>query len=474
MALWTMQRGSGALFRAGIVAVSILLTTVGASLLVGPLTRFVTLPSPPTIPGQGSSSPHQGLDAVRPPSYLAQPNGRGRHFGLDRSPIKHVVILIRENHSFDNLFGLFPGADGATMADVDGTMVPLNRTPIHLAQDLGHSGNSAQAVMDHGKMDRFFRVYNAVQNGVDVADSEYWPDEVPTYYGYARHFALADHFFSTVPASSFPNHYVTITGQWHNTYQNPKIPEFGFYSWGCDADPRTYVEETYQTENSYTRPCFNSPTIADEADDAHVSWRYYAPVAGKFGYIWNAYDEIRHIRYSAQWRTNVLPTTRFVTDVRSGHLAAISWLVSDLPTSDHPPTSICVGQNWVAEELNTLMRSKYWKDTAVIMTWDDFGGFYDHVPPPDVSGYSLGPRVPTIVISPYARTHFIEHTQYDFRSILKYVEQTFNLPHVAVFDRSVNSLAGMLNYRQAPLKPFVAKHLDCGHMSLTRPSANIY
>ena len=310
-------------------------------------------------------------------------------------------------------------------------------------------------------MDRFNRVFDSTQNGVDVADSEYWPDEVPIYYAYARHFTLADHFFSTVPASSFPNHLVTVTGQWENTYANPIIPESGFYSWGCDADPRTYVEWRYGGKTGNTKTCFNTTTIADEANRAGVTWRYYAPGPGTFGYIWSSLDAIKHIRYSSQWQSNVVPTGQFVKDVRSGHLPAISWLVSDLATSDHPPTSICIGQDWVAQELNAVMKSKYWNSTAIIMTWDDFGGFYDQVRPPVTGGYPLGPRVPTIVISPYSRAHVIDHTQYDFRSILKYVEQTFHLPHLDRYDRNVNSLSPMLNYKQKPLAPLELKQLSC-------------
>jgi phospholipase C len=453
-----------ALTRGTWVLMALALIVVGGALMVLPLRRYLGPRYPASIPNPQPALTSGELNSSRPPAYLEIPHRPGAHFGRDTSPIKHVIILVRENHSFDNLYGRFPGADGATTANISGKIVRLNETPLHLRYDLGHSGNSVLAAMDGGKMDRFYRVYLSIQNGIDVADSEYWPAQVPTYYAYARDFALADHFFSTVPAASYPNHLVTVTGQWHNTYRNPMIPEYGFYSWGCDADPRTYVPEWYHHVSGDARPCFNMPTITDEANDAHVSWRYYAPVAGTFGYIWSALDGIRHVRYGPQWSTHVVPTPQFLDDVRAGHLPAISWLVSDLATSDHPPTSICAGQNWVAEELNAVMKSKYWKSTAIIMTWDDFGGFYDHVRPPVVSGHWLGPRVPTVVISAYSRPHFIDHTQYDFRSILKYVEQTFTLPHVAVYDRSVHSIRGMFNYQQAPLAPAVMPALRCNKL----------
>jgi phospholipase C len=404
--------------------------------------------------------PHRSHGAVA--AALAPVRGWTPTTGAETTPIKHIIIMVRENHSFDNLFGRFPGADGATTAHVGTRVAPLNVTPIHTAHDLGHAGNSVEAAIDGGKMDQFYKEFRAVQNGVDVADSQYRPGEISDYWAYAKRFGLADHFFSTVPASSFPNHLVTITGQWLNVYENPNVPNSATNkSWGCDADRRTQVAWTARGVSGTTPPCFNTTTIADEANAAHVSWKYYAPPPGAFGYIWSTFDDIRHIRYSSQWTTHVPRTRQFLVDVKTGHLPAISWLTSDLNTSDHPPTSICIGQNWAAEEINAVMRSKYWKSTAIIMTWDDFGGFYDHVPPPAVAGYRLGPRVPLLVISPYARPHLKDHRQYDFRSVLKFVESTFHLPHQTTFDRSINSVAGMLNTKQPPQPALELPRMRC-------------
>ena len=383
-------------------------------------------------------------------------------FGIDTSPIKHIIIMVRENHSFDNLFGRLPGADGTALAHVGSSVLPLNRTPIQLDQDLGHSSSSVMSAMDGGKMDEFNQEDNAYQDGVDVADSQYFPGEIPDYWAYAKRFALADHFFSTVPAASFSNHLVTITGQWFGIYNNPVAPEdSNNKSWGCDADPRTEVTWSVDGVGGMVRPCFNTTTIADEANAAGVSWKYYASPPGTFGYIWSSLDSIRHIRYSSQWQTNVVPTSHFLDDVKSGHLPAISWLTTNLSTSDHPPASICVGQNWVAQQINAVMASHYWKNTAIILTWDDFGGFYDHVPPPKVSNYQLGPRVPLIVLSAYSRPQFIDHRQYDFRSILKFVESTFDLPHETTYDRNVNSIGNMFNFSQEAQPPLTLPRLRC-------------
>ena len=172
-------------------------------------------------------------------------------------------------------------------------------------------------------------------------------------------------------------------------------------------------------------------------------------------------DEIKHIRYSSQWRKNVPNTDEFQSDLKEGKLAGITWLTTDLATSDHPPASICTGENWTVHQINAVMKSKFWKSTVIVLTWDDFGGFYDHVAPPVESSYMLGPRVPAIVISPYAKKTFVDHTQYDFRSILKFLEENFNLPQTMSYDRSVNSIANMLCLRHRAAAPTMLKQQSC-------------
>jgi phospholipase C len=167
------------------------------------------------------------------------------------------------------------------------------------------------------------------------------------------------------------------------------------------------------------------------------------------------------VRYSHQWGTNVTNTQNFVNDVKNNKLAAITWLVPDLRDSEHPIASECVGQNWTVDQINAIMQSAYWKNTAIILTWDDYGGFYDHVPPPRISPYELGPRVPTIMISAYSKPHHVSHRTFDFRSVLKYVEQTFKLPELMKYNRSVNSVGRLLDLTQKPLPPQPLKPTSC-------------
>ncbi len=379
---------------------------------------------------------------------------------LPCGPIKHIVIIVKENRSFDSLFGRFPGANGTRYAWEGTKRIPLSETPDVLQEDLGHGGLSALEAVDGGKMDGFFRIPGARQNGQDVAESQFHEKDIPNYWRYARAFTIADHFFSNVLAPSFPNHLALVTGQALNVVNNPV--KFGDTpAWGCDSSATARVPWYWHGKGGTRTPCFNVQTLADEARKAGLSWSYYAPSMGKFGYVWSSLDAIRHIRYSPQWQTNVRPTDSFREDVRAGGLAALDWLMPTWSGSDHPPQSECAGENWTVRQINAIMRSPDWSSTVIILTWDDFGGFYDHVPPPRRDLYRFGPRVPTLVISPFARPHYVAHRMYNFTSIVKFVEDQYKLPQLAPFDRSVSSLGYALDKVQKPVPPLVLKVRKC-------------
>jgi phospholipase C len=375
-----------------------------------------------------------------------------------------VVFIIKENHTFDNLFGRFPGADGVTYADVGGRRVPLGLTPDHVPRDINHARGAAAFAMDGGRMDRFFRLAGALHGGRDYADSSYDQASIPNYWAYARTYTLADRFFSSLKAPSFPNHLVTIAGQAGGTVDNPlgqNIPN-GWKVWGCDAPPGALVRaQTSAGAMSYVTPCFDFPTLADEADRANVSWRYYAARPGTRGYIWASFDAVKHIRFGRDWVQSDIPDDRFVGDVSHGRLAAITWLTTDWTQSEHPPASECVGENWTVRQINAIMRSRFWRTTAIVLTWDDFGGFYDHVRPPTVDALSYGPRVPAIIISPYARAHTVDHTIYSFNSVLRFIEDAFGLLPLSEENRMANSLATALNLDQRPLPPLLLRQRSC-------------
>lgn len=378
-----------------------------------------------------------------------------------RCPIKHIVFLIKENHSFDNLFARFPKADGTKTARRAGqATIPLGIEPDHLPFDIAHGGPTAARAANGGRMNRFYKLPGAIQFGRDYSDAAYTRAGIPNYWKYAKYYTLQDHFFSSIMGPSFPNHLVTIAAQSGNSIDNPRGQLVR--SWGCDAGPESQVTlKAPDGTVSQAAPCFDFKTLGDEATKAGVTWRYYAAQPGTFGYVWASYDSISHIRYGPLWKQSDVPYQHFVTDVAKGRLPNITWLTADLNQSGHPPTSMCDSENWDVKQINAVMRSKYWKSTAIVLTWDDFGGFYDHVPPPVMNDIALGPRVPTIIISPYARYNYIDHRIYDFNSVVKFIEDTFHLSRLSTGDTTAQSIAGAFNFSETPKRPLILKPRKC-------------
>ncbi len=189
-------------------------------------------------------------------------------------------------------------------------------------------------------------------------------------------------------------------------------------------------------------PCFSSTTIADELDAKHLSWRYYAAGPTDLGYVWSAYQAIGQIYNGPQWTTNVKnPPSAFLKDVAKGRLAAVTWVTPTCATSDHASCLGNAGPDWVASVVNAVGQSADWNDTVVFVMWDEWGGWYDHVPPPYEDYDGLGIRVPLLVVSAYAKKHYVSHVQYEHGSILKFVEDTFGLAPLAASDYRANSPA---------------------------------
>ncbi len=199
------------------------------------------------------------------------------------SPIKHIVFIVKENHTFDNYFGTFPGADGATTGRLsDGSIVRLGHTPDPLLADVEHTPQAAQTAYNHGKMNGFDKIAGAQQGHRDVALSQYYESDIPNYWAYARHFLLADHFFTPVLGPSFPNHLVTIAGTPHETIAN--VHNGTPNTWGCDSGPHASVQAVgAQGHSYYATPCFTLPTVADGLEAKGLSWRYYSPQVGQPG-----------------------------------------------------------------------------------------------------------------------------------------------------------------------------------------------
>ncbi|MBV9101743.1 MAG: hypothetical protein JOZ46_05830 [Candidatus Dormibacteraeota bacterium] len=400
-------------------------------------------------------------------AFVSVPSTGAR--AMATSPLQHIVILMKENRSFDSMFGTFPGANGATTyPDPKGVVHPLNHQPDHLYHDIDHSHVASVRSYDNGKLDKFSLNSGAIQNGVDEADSQLYAGDIPNYWAYARHFTLADRFFSTVAGPSLPNHLFSIAGEDANV-DSLISPSTGT-SWGCDAASGTTVEERAPDGTvTHVFPCFDFPTMADLLDHSKLSWKYYVTPGSQL----QAYDAIRHIRYGADWTTHMADTSKFVSDVQSGNLPAVSWLVLPWNYSDHPGHSICVGENGVVADLNAVMANQSeWSSTAVFLTWDDFGGFYDHVVPPPGPNPQIGYgfRVPAIVISPYAKPGYVDDTMYSFPSMLKFIEDTYGLPSLTSFDGSSNDMFNAFNFSQTPQPPLPLQQRACPAASAPTPA----
>jgi phospholipase C len=200
--------------------------------------------------------------------------------------------------------------------------------------------------------------------------------------------------------------------------------------------------------------------MADTMDAAGISWKYYAPQtvgcpgscdAG--GQIWSEFDAISNVRNGPDWSRNVIyPQTTVLNDAANGTLPQIAWVVPDWKNSDHALSNSDTGPSWVAAVVNAIGNGPEWKSTAIVVLWDDWGGWYDDAPPPQLDWEGLAIRVPAIIISPYARKAYVSHTQYESGSILKFMEEVFGLPSLGGTDQRANALDDSFNFGQRPRK----------------------
>lgn len=386
------------------------------------------------------------------------------------NPIKHIVFFIKENRTFDNYFGTYPGANSATTAvDSQGKTVPLQHAKDQ-NPDINHSSQSALLAYDSGKMDHFDQIHTNSKKGNSGGPygnnslTQFTQSDIPNYWSYAQNYVLGDNMFSSLMGPSFPNHLYTVAAQSGGVINNPD-KGVGTLSnaskgWGCDIPNQMVQVKQSNGSVSLQEACFNFQTLADELDAKGYSWRYYAPPSGVGGYIWSTFDAIKHIRYGSDWKY-VVPTEQFMSDAAQGKLPTVSWIVTPAKVSEHAPASVCVGENWTVQMLNSLMHGPNWSSTAVFLTWDDFGGYYDHVAPQQIDGYGLGFRVPLLVISPYAKKGYIDHTQYEFSSMLRFSEDELGLVTLTGRDKGANNMGSAFDFSQQPRAPLLLQQRTC-------------
>ncbi len=403
--------------------------------------------------------------------------------------ISHVVIVIQENRSFNNLFATFPGADGTAHGMLGKKRIRLKKVDLIWPCDFGHSRNGYLEDYDGGKMDGFH--LEGGGNGSQCVGKagrrpyQYVnPAQIEPYWDMAGQYVLADQMFQTQGSGSFTAHQDLIRGgTTFDSALDEALVDFPTNTpWGCDAYPpntkTSYLlwagSGIHGEHNKGPFPCTDKfpgsgsyyQTLAAELDAAQITWKYYTPPLKSTGSLWNAFDMIASVRYSSEWGTKVVwPETKIFTDIQNGTLPSVSWLIPDGANSDHPGSAAKdTGPSWVASVVDAIGQSPLWQSTAVVVVWDDWGGFYDAVPPPPIGSQQfdhwggLGFRVPCIIVSAYAREAvpskpgYISHTQYEFGSILKFIEDNWGLPRLGTTDTRANSIVDSFDFTQPPRK----------------------
>jgi len=373
-----------------------------------------------------------------------------------RTPITHVVIVVMENRSMNYMFNGYPGAYTVSSGPTHtGQVVTLQTIPLEARGDLGHNYSSWVAAYDNAKMDGF-DLEGWDPHLPPLAPYAHAPQtEVQTYWNMASQYTLGDEMFQPNKSNSYPAHQYLIAGTSDYAIGNPH----GHNPWGCDA-PSTSTVDLLNANLHEVRgpfPCFDYQTLGDLLDLAQVSWGYYAVTKTTH---WQAYDAISHIRYGADWTTNIKsPTTQFQADIAAGQLPMVSWVIPTNKESDHSGNQSASGPSFVASVVNAVGQSAYWNTTAIFVVWDDWGGWYDPVAPQQLDRMGLGFRVPVLVISPYARHGYVSHVPHEFGSILHYVESTFRLGSLGTSDARADDMLDCFDYSQnpPPFTPFVAQ-----------------
>jgi phospholipase C len=396
------------------------------------------------------------------------------------TPIQHVVLVVQENRTFNNFFATFPGADGTTTGQavanytcnppIEAGPITLTKANLILPKDLDHRYVGYQAADDGGNMDGFDNV--PFGNGQPECTYPYMytdPNQIVPYWDMATQYTLAEHMFTMQGSDSFTAHQALIAGS-TIVKQGEAMIDFPTCSgplcyWGCDAPAatRTHLVTEAGVELKGAPgpfPCTSHfattyRTMRRLLDAKAVSWKYYVPPSDtEYGKLFSAFDLVASVRYGSEWKTNVItPQTQIFNDITNGALANVSWVIPDEQDSDHPGQTRDTGPSWVASVVNALGQSSYWDSTAIVIVWDDWGGLYDNLAPQQAGYGGLGFRVPAIVVSPYAKAGYISKTNYDFGSILKYIENNWDLGNMGGSDKNATSILDCFNYSQKPI-PF--------------------
>ncbi len=397
--------------------------------------------------------------------------GSGGSGSGDSSRIKHVVIIMQENRTPDNLLHGLPNADiSSSGVDSHGQTIPLTSVSLVEPYDLSHAHAAFLAMYDGGRMDGADKIPVSGCPKTNPACAPPHPQfqyvnpaEVAPYFTLAQQYVFGDRMFQTNQGPSYPAHQYIIAGTSEDhdgtnlsVAENPSGGPANDQS-GCpEAQLGAVVRmiNRISGDESTTEPtCFEHNTLLDLLDQAGISWKYYAPSAGS---IWTGPNSIGHLRNGPDWTKVIIPETQVLGDIPNLALAQVSWVIPSGQASDHPKSTDGSGPSWVASIVNAIGASPYWQDTAIFIVWDDWGGWYDHVAPSSIANaYEYGFRVPLIVVSPYAKAGYVSHVDHDFGSILHFIEQSRGLPSLGYADARADDLSDCFDFSQAP-RPYQA------------------
>ncbi|MGA8575928.1 MAG: alkaline phosphatase family protein [Candidatus Cybelea sp.] len=400
------------------------------------------------------------------------------------SKISHVIVIIQENRSFESLFAGYPNANApmtgcaspapsgslrpttsSSPCPAGDTLEPLHKVTFQNNSDLKHNWKSSMIDWNNGQMDGFSQ-WGTVE-GKYKAYAYVERRQTTPYWTMAKQYVLADEMFPTEFGGSFTAHLTLVAGT--DDVKLPGRAEVDFPNAApddCDSPPGT--KSSYVAAKPYRKlhhweagfPCFDQfNTMAQVLDNAGISWKFYATRLLDAGF-WEPFEAIKYVRYGTDWKTNIItPQTKVLTDAKYGQLASVSWVTPTGPQSDHPSYHSDEGPSWVSSVVNAIGKSSYWSTSAIIVVWDDWGGFFDNAAPPQLDYRGLGIRVPCLIISPYAKRGYVSHVQYEFGSILRFVEEVNGLPAGSVgttadgyTDGRATSLDDAFDFSQKPRK----------------------
>jgi phospholipase C len=364
------------------------------------------------------------------------------------TPIEHFIVVMQQNHTFDNYFGTYPGANGIPQ----GICVPItlsdekNRQCVapyeitnHPISDLSHSDTTFRDQYQNGKMNGFVDALNKINQDGRLSMGYFTDRDIPFYWNLADEYVLFDNYFSSAHTGSITNRMFWVAGKPGSEFN--RIPPEGFG---------------------------DIPTIFDRLQERGISWKFYIRDYNP-DLNYRTVKELDFLPPQVQWvpllsidrflddpelSSHIVDLDEYYTDLQNGTLPAVSYVLL-LGATEHPISDISLGEKAAQTMLHTLMQSDSWETSAFVLTYDDWGGWYDHVPPPQIDDRGYGFRVPTLLVSPYARMGQIDHTLLDHTSLLKFIEENWDIPPLAARDAKANNITSAFDFSMTPRPPIL-------------------